>query len=205
MTWTLDCILLQHTDGVVEVVPFSHQPTPEQLIALGFNEAQCDAKFTVLCENITSDHPEIIAIRREIPHSDTIYHVKKKTKRGILFSDQEDVLHSDLYKKTAHFIGLIGNHLYLDLDSGGYYIDKYANKSELLSTVGKWYSIYRQTYVMRSREISLKWVKSNMWHFQFSIWLKCSFGEVHFAENTTWIGPVVPSYEQLRDSQNNRK
>ncbi len=32
----------------------------------------------------------------------------------------------------------------------------------------------------------------HMWHFQFSIWLKCSFGKVHFAENLTWIGPVVP-------------
>ncbi len=42
---------------------------------------------------------------------------------------------------------------------------------------------------MRSRKISLN---SNTWHFQFSIWLKCSFGEVHFAENSTWIGPVVP-------------
>ncbi len=34
--------------------------------------------------------------------------------------------------------------------------------------------------------------KVDMWHFQFSIWLKCSFGGVHFAENPTWIGPVVP-------------
>ncbi len=32
----------------------------------------------------------------------------------------------------------------------------------------------------------------HMWHFQFSIWLTWSFGEVHFAENPTWIGPVVP-------------
>ena len=30
-----------------------------------------------------------------------------------------------------------------------------------------------------------------MWHFQFHIWLKWSFGEVHFAENFTWIRPVV--------------
>ncbi len=42
---------------------------------------------------------------------------------------------------------------------------------------------------MRSREISLK---LNMWHFQISIWLECPFGEVHFAENPTWNGPVVP-------------
>ena len=34
---------------------------------------------------------------------------------------------------------------------------------------------------MRYREISLK-SNSNMWHFQFYIWLKCSLGEVHFAE-----------------------
>ncbi len=44
-------------------------------------------------------------------------------------------------------------------------------------------------YAMRSREISLK---STMWHYQFSVWLKCSFGEVYSAENPTWIGPVVP-------------
>ena len=43
--------------------------------------------------------------------------------------------------------------------------------------------------VMRSRGISRR---SNMWHFQFSIWLMSSLGEVHFAENPTWIGPVVP-------------
>ena len=47
----------------------------------------------------------------------------------------------------------------------------------------------RLSFMMQSREISLK---SNTWHFQLSIWLKSSFGEVHFAENTTWIGPVVP-------------
>ena len=28
---------------------------------------------------------------------------------------------------------------------------------------------------------------------------------VQFAENPTWIGPVVPKLEQLKDSQNNRK
>ena len=33
---------------------------------------------------------------------------------------------------------------------------------------------------MQSGEISRN---SHMWHFQFSIWLKCSFREVHFAEN----------------------
>ncbi len=48
---------------------------------------------------------------------------------------------------------------------------------------------YLHSYVIWSREISLK---LNMWHFQFSIWLKCSFGEVHFAENSNWIRPVVP-------------
>ncbi len=42
--------------------------------------------------------------------------------------------------------------------------------------------------VMWSRETS---VKMNMWHFYFSLWLKCSFGEVHFAENPTWIRPMV--------------
>ena len=47
---------------------------------------------------------------------------------------------------------------------------------------------YDWIYVMRSREVSLK---SNMWHSQFSIWLKCSLWEVYFAENPTWIRPVV--------------
>ena len=56
--------------------------------------------------------------------------------------------------------------------------------------------------VMQSREISLK---LNMWYFHFSIWLTCSLGEVRFAENPTWIGPVFQSYEQLKYSQNNRK
>ena len=45
------------------------------------------------------------------------------------------------------------------------------------------------TIVMQSRGISQK---SNMWHFQFSIWLKSSLLEVHFVENCTFIGPVVP-------------
>ncbi len=44
-------------------------------------------------------------------------------------------------------------------------------------------------YVLRSRGISLK--SNIMWHFQFSIWLKCPFGEVHFAENSTKIRSVV--------------
>ncbi len=42
---------------------------------------------------------------------------------------------------------------------------------------------------MQSGEISLT---SNMWHFQFSIWLKCLFWEVH--ENPTWLGWVVPKF-----------
>ncbi len=58
------------------------------------------------------------------------------------------------------------------------------------------------TYVIRYRGISRK---SNMWHFQFFIWLQSSLGEVHFAENPTWIEPVVPKLQQLKDSQNNRK
>ncbi len=29
-------------------------------------------------------------------------------------------------------------------------------------------------------------------HFQFSIWLKCPFREIQFAENPTWIELVVP-------------
>ena len=47
---------------------------------------------------------------------------------------------------------------------------------------------------MWSREISLK---SNIWHFQFSIWLKCSFGEVHFVYNPTWIRPPRASSSKV--------
>ncbi len=53
--------------------------------------------------------------------------------------------------------------------------------------------------MMRPRGISQK---SNMLHFQFSIWLKFSLREVHFAEKPTWIRPVVPKL--LKDSQNKR-
>ncbi len=62
--------------------------------------------------------------------------------------------------------------------------------------------IFVWQYVMRFREISLK---SIMWHFQISIWLKCSFREVHFAEHPTWIGPVVQSYEQFKTPRNSRR
>ena len=42
--------------------------------------------------------------------------------------------------------------------------------------------------------------------FQFSMCLKCSFGEVHFAENSTWIGPVVSKlWAIIKDSQNSQK
>ncbi len=58
------------------------------------------------------------------------------------------------------------------------------------------------TIVMWCREISLK---LNMWHFQFSIGLESSLGEVHFDENLTWIGPVVPNVWQMKDSQHSRK
>ncbi len=33
--------------------------------------------------------------------------------------------------------------------------------------------------------------------------IKSSFGEVHLTENHTWIRPVVPKLQQLKDSQNN--
>ena len=55
---------------------------------------------------------------------------------------------------------------------------------------------------MQSRGISRK---SNMSHFQISVWLKSSLENIHFAENPTWIGPVVPKLYQIKDSQNNRK
>ncbi len=57
-------------------------------------------------------------------------------------------------------------------------------------------------YVMRSSRISRN---SHMWHFQFSIWLKYSLGEVHFAENSTWIGPVVPRLWAIEGFSENRK
>ncbi len=57
------------------------------------------------------------------------------------------------------------------------------------------------TYVMQSKGINLK---SNMWHFQFSNWLKCSFGEVQFVENPTWIRPVVPKLWATEGFSNNR-
>ncbi len=56
-------------------------------------------------------------------------------------------------------------------------------------------------YVMWSREISLR---SNMWHFQVSIWLKCSFGGVNFAETPPESDQRFQRY-QLKDSQNNKK
>ena len=51
------------------------------------------------------------------------------------------------------------------------------------------------TNMMWSRKISRK---SNIWHFQFSTWLKSSLRGVHFAEKPTWIGPVVPSYSNWK-------
>ncbi len=58
---------------------------------------------------------------------------------------------------------------------------------------------------MRSSGISRN---SHMWHFQFFIWLKSSLGEIQFAENPTWIGPVVPrlvsNWRILRTKENNR-
>ncbi len=45
----------------------------------------------------------------------------------------------------------------------------------------------------RSLWCDLGWIsrKLHAWHFQFSIWLKCPFEEVYFAENPIWICPVV--------------
>ncbi len=78
-------------------------------------------------------------------------------------------------------------------------IQAFYSNSDKLKMLWKWSTYYfvfciimhysLGEYVMRSRDISQN---SNMWHFQFSIWLKCSFGEVHFAVNSTWISPVVP-------------
>ncbi len=54
--------------------------------------------------------------------------------------------------------------------------------------------------VMHSTKIS---PKSNIFSFLFH-W-KCSFKEVHLAENPTWIDQWFQSYEQWKDSQNNWK
>ena len=53
------------------------------------------------------------------------------------------------------------------------------------------------TYVMQSTEISLK---SNMWYFQFFIWLEWYILLKTPPESDQWF----ISYKQLKDSQNNR-
>ena len=57
-------------------------------------------------------------------------------------------------------------------------------------------------FVMQSRGISRK---SHMWHFQFSIWLMSSLGEVHFAENPAWIGTVVPRLRAIEKFSEQQK
>ncbi len=50
-----------------------------------------------------------------------------------------------------------------------------------------------------------RWHK-NMWCDLGNIWLKSSFGQVHYAENPTWIRPVVHKLRAIEGySQNNRK
>ena len=62
-----------------------------------------------------------------------------------------------------------------------------------------------QEYVMWSRGISRK---SNMWKLQFPTWWNSSLGEAHFAENHTWIEPVVPklysNWKILKTIENKR-
>ncbi len=57
------------------------------------------------------------------------------------------------------------------------------------------------------RSCGISW-NSHMWHFQFSIWLKCSLGEVHFAEkphlNRSTGSKVVSNWRVLRTIENNR-
>ncbi len=55
----------------------------------------------------------------------------------------------------------------------------------------------QRTFVMWSREIS---GNLHMWHFQFSVWLKSSLGEVHFAENPSWSSgsKVMSNWRILR-------
>ncbi len=43
------------------------------------------------------------------------------------------------------------------------------------------------------------------WHLQFSIWFKCSFGEVHVLKTPLESVQWFQGYGQLKDSQNNRK
>ncbi len=57
-------------------------------------------------------------------------------------------------------------------------------------------------YVMRFKENSRN---SHMWHFQFPMWLKCSFRDVNFAENPTWIGPAVPRLWAIERFSEHRK
>ena len=65
-----------------------------------------------------------------------------------------------------------------------------------------WNSIFSSlTYMMRSRGISRK---SDVTFSVFYLIEVSIFGEVHFAENSTWIGPVVPRLWANEDSQNNR-
>ncbi len=65
-----------------------------------------------------------------------------------------------------------------------------------------WIKQHIHLYVMRSRGISRK---SNIRHFQFSIWLKSSFGEVCFAETPLVSVQWFQGYEQLMDSQNRKQ
>ena len=65
-----------------------------------------------------------------------------------------------------------------------------------------WYCKRGRERYLISRESSLK---SNMWYFQFSIWLKRSLEEEHFAETLPESDKWFQSYEQLKDYQNKRK
>ncbi len=55
---------------------------------------------------------------------------------------------------------------------------------------------------MRSSGISRN---SHMWRFQFSIWLKCSLERYILLKIQVESEPWFQGYEQLKDSQNNRK
>ncbi len=67
-------------------------------------------------------------------------------------------------------------------------------------TTGTYLSICWVKYAMRSREIK------HARHFQFSIWLKCSFGEVHvqFAENPHLNRTRVSNWRVLKTIENKR-
>ena len=57
-------------------------------------------------------------------------------------------------------------------------------------------------HLLRSSEISQK---SNIWHFQYFIFMFYSFKCQHFAENLIWMDQLFQSYDLLNGFQNKNK